>query len=312
MTALNQSDLINLNKIYHTNHSSLHFIYGASKSGKTTLVRDFAIKKNILYLSFSSMISQIQFPNIASHIAKKFNIKTSYKLYTNFQNILLLIDELLSHEKITIVFDDFDNILKIDKNALETLLEIWNKNLKKHNIQLIIISSVKFDDKINKKINKLSTYNFNMKKIYFSDIIQKTDTKIFEKIYIHSCFGSSDYVLSAYNKKVDFIKNLYNISMNPTSSFYNYGIDYLKINISETATYASILYAISIGNNKIGDIALYLNLSSTYLTRYIKKLQDLMILNKELPLNDKQKFSKLGRYHIEDNFLKFWFCYISK
>ena len=310
MTIPNQNDLITLNKIYHTNTSSIHFIYGASKSGKTTLIRDFIVKKNVLYLSFSSMLSQIQFPNLALYISKKFNIKTSFQLYTNFKNILLLIDELVTKDKITIVFDDFDNLLKIDKNALETLIHLWNKNLSKQNIQLIILSSIKFDEKITKKIEKISNFSFNMKKIYFANMLQQSDTKIFEKIYIHACLGSSNHILSFYNKKVDFIKNLYNIALNPLSSLYNYGIDYLKINISDTATYASILYAIAIGNNKIGDIALFLDVNSTYLTRYIKKLQDLMILKKELPLKDTHKFSKLGRYHIEDNFLKFWFCYI--
>ncbi|HIP56322.1 MAG TPA: ATP-binding protein [Arcobacter sp.] len=310
MTGLNQNDLINLNKIYHTNTASLHFIYGASKSGKTTFIRNFIVKKNILYLSFSSMLAKVQFPNIALNIAKKFNIKTSYQLYINFENILLLIDELISDEKIVVVLDDFDNLLKIDKTALEILIKIWSENLKKKNIQMIILSSVKFDDNLTKKITKISSFNFNMQKIYFADMIQKADAKILEKIYIYSCLGSSNHILSSYDKKLGFIKNLYNISMNTLSPFYNYGIDYLKINISDTATYATLLYAIAIGNNKIGEIALYLGVNSTYLTRYIKKLQDLMIIKKELPLKDKQKFSKLGRYHIEDNFLKFWFCYI--
>jgi len=310
MTALNEHDLINLNKTYHTNQSSLHFIYGASKSGKTTFIKDFMVKKNILYLSFSNMIPSILFPNIATLIAKKFNIKTSYQLYKSFQNILLLLDELISDEKITLVFDNFENLTKVEKDTFNILFKIWNNNLKSKNIQLIILSSIKFDDNINKKINKFSTYDINIQKIYFADMIQKSDAKIFDKIYIHACFGSSNYILSSYDKKLDFIKNLYKISMNPHSSHFNFGIDYLKINLSDITTYASILHAIAIGNNKIAQIASLLDVDSTYLSRYLKKLQDLMIIKKYLPLKDNHKFSKLGRYHIENNFLKFWFCYI--
>ena len=141
-------------------------------------------------------------------------------------------------------------------------------------------------------------------------MIGKSDTKLFDKIYIHSCFGSSNHILSFYDKKLDFIKNLYKISMNPQSIYFNFGIDYLKINISDISTYTSILHAISIGNNKIVQIATFLNVDSTYLSRYLKKLQDLMIIKKYLPIKDNHKFSKLGRYHIENNFLKFWYCYI--
>ena len=310
MTTINQNDLINLNKIYHKNSSSMHFIYGASKSGKTTFIKDFMIKKNVLYLSFTNMMPSILFPNIAKNIAKKFNIKTSYQLYTSFKNILLLIDELVKDEKLTLVFDDFDNLLKLQKDTFDILFKIWNNNLKYKNIQLILLSSIKFDEKINNKISKFSTFDIYIQKIYFADMIGKSDTKLFDKIYIHSCFGSSNHILSFYDKKLDFIKNLYKISMNPQSIYFNFGIDYLKINISDISTYTSILHAISIGNNKIVQIATFLNVDSTYLSRYLKKLQDLMIIKKYLPIKDNHKFSKLGRYHIENNFLKFWYCYI--
>ena len=35
-----------------------------------------------------------------------------------------------------------------------------------------------------------------------------------------------------------------------------------------------------------------------------------MIIRKELPLSKEQIFSKYGRYYINDNYLRFWFCYI--
>ncbi len=310
MSIINQNDLIALNKFYHIQKSSLHFVYGASYSGKTTLIRDFMVKKNILYIPFTSMLPNLLFSNITTLISKKFNIKISLSSYKSFEDILELLVELVLEDKVTIVFDNFHELLKIDKNALEIFIKIWNKKLKKLNIQLIILSSIKFDDKIAKKIQQIESFSFEIDKVSFSDILHKSDNKIFDKIYIHSCFGSSNYVLSAYDRKIDFIKNLHNIALNPNSKYFNFGIDYLKIYFSDITTYASILYAISIGNNKVGDIANVLNLSSTYLSRYINKLQLAMIIKKELPINDKFKFSKQGRYYIQNDFLKFWFCYI--
>jgi len=310
MSITNQNDLISLNRYYHIDKSSLHFIYGATYSGKTTFIRDFIVKKNILYIPFSSMLSSLLFPNIVALIAKKFNIKTSFGIYKSFEDILELIDELVSNQKITIIFDDFHELLKIDKDSISILVAMWNKRFKKKNIQLIILSSLKFEDKVLSKIEDIEDYSFEINKINFIDILQKSDAKIFEKIYIHSCFGSSSYLLSSYDKKVDFIKNLHNIALNPNSKYFNFGINYLKIHFSDVSTYASILYAIAIGNNKIGDIAEILNLNSTYLSRYINKLQKAMIIKKQLPLGDNFKHSKLGRYYIQNDFLKFWFCYI--
>ena len=94
------------------------------------------------------------------------------------------------------------------------------------------------------------------------------------------------------------------------SPIFEEGLNIIRQDLSDVLTYASILHSIAMGNNKIGDIANFLGLKSTYLTRYIQKLVDMMIISKTIPINDDKVKSKFGRYFIEDNYLKFWFCYV--
>jgi AAA+ ATPase superfamily predicted ATPase len=149
-----------------------------------------------------------------------------------------------------------------------------------------------------------------MEPFAFKTIKNKNGLSPIDKFYIYSFLSPSTYILSQYNTKIDFIKNVYNIALHPNSPFFYYGFDYLKRNLSEIGTFSSILHSIATGKNKMGDIANFLQLKSTYLTRYIQKLQDLMIIKKELPIAKTQVNSKYGRYYIQNNFLKFWFCYI--
>lgn len=309
METINIKELQILNNLYHNDDTSLSLIFAPLKGGKTTFLREFLVKKNHIYISFTHMLPELLFPQIAQNIAKKLNIKIPSTFFNTFDKVLALITEhsYTQKQKLVIVFDNFHILTKIDKNAYNTFLNFYDKT---PNLQFIITSASYFPTKVQKKFDKISFITFELEPFQFEYILKQPGLKILDKIYIYSCLGSSNYLLSKYNKKIDFIKNIYQITLNPNSTFFNYGDDYLNSNLSDITTYTSILYAIAIGNNKIGEIAKHLNLQSTYLSKYIQKLQDLMVIKKELPLTEKLTYSKLGRYFIQDNFLKFWFCYI--
>jgi hypothetical protein len=81
MTPINQDDLLKLNKSYHSVDSSLHCVYGATQTGKTTFIQDFIVKKNFLYFNAVPAINQLQYANFVNQINKKFKLKNSTKLY---------------------------------------------------------------------------------------------------------------------------------------------------------------------------------------------------------------------------------------
>ena len=76
-------------------------------------------------------------------------------------------------------------------------------------------------------------------------------------------------------------------------------------------SYFSIIKAIAAGNRKLGKIASVLETKQTSLTRYLKTLADLDILEREVPVTESNpQRSKSGQYRIKDNFLLFWFRYV--
>lgn len=307
MIPINQDELIQLNEYYHQNTSSCFCIYGSSKSGKTTFLRDFIIKKNFLYFEAYNATSSLLFDFYINIINKKFHTKHSSRYYNSFESILSLLNEQEYKEKTAIIFDNFHEILKVDKNAIEDLIKYYTKSFKKKSIQLICTFNT---TQYKEKFNKINTKSIFLKPFAFQAIEEKAALSPTDKFYIYSIFGASSYFLSFYNTKIELTKNVYQIVFQPNSPFYNYGFEYLQNEFGEIGTFASILYAISIGHHKIGQIAEFLDLPSSYLTRYIQKLQDKMIIKKELPIKKTNKTSKYGRYYINDNFMRFWFCYV--
>jgi hypothetical protein len=310
MHEINIKDLQNLNHSYHENSSSLHIIYGANKSGKTTFLKDFVVKKDYIYLSCTNTNKHIQISNFAKIISSKFKQKYIQSYFNKFEDILILLDKQTLKDKMVVIFDDFHNLLKVNKEELNILLNYWDKKLKHKNIQIVLTSAIIFDKSKYKKLISYKENIFFLEEVSFLNIKKKKNLSILDKLHIYSFFGSSDYLINYYNTKEEFIKNVYKIALVPSSPFFNYGFDYLKENISDISTYNAILYAIAKENNKISQIASFINLPASYLSRYIQKLIDLMIISRILPINDNFKNSKNGRYFLNDHFLKFWYCYI--
>ncbi len=85
----------------------------------------------------------------------------------------------------------------------------------------------------------------------------------------------------------------------------------MKDELAEPATFYSILQAVAAGHTRIGDLGSRLGVSPSHLSRYMKKLWELDIIAREVPVTEKNPLkSKLGRYRFHDRYLRFWFEYV--
>lgn len=304
-------ELEKLESSFNSPSASLDLIFGSQYSGKTALVNHFSTNKSRIYFSSFEMIPSAFFTQMANKITQFFYQSNFNSTATHFEQILQLFAKYNYDQKIVIVFDDFHQILKVDKEALNTLIEYWKKKLSKKNIQIIISSSLIFEDNSLNKLIKLSSQKIELNPLPFSSI-RKFFPNIsqIDHIYLYSLLGTSPYFLKYYNPKKEFSENVYNLFLSNNGFLSTLGIDILKSELNEIGTYGSILNAIAQGNTKIGDIANTLELKSTYLTRYLNKLVSMMVIKKVVPINEELQGSKFGRYTICDNAVKFWFSYI--
>lgn len=299
-----------LNEDFDKAKSSINFIFGRRKVGKTSLINEYTKNKKTLYLSAFETISSLFIKELKKTIDNFFDLNNSETI-NSLENLIVYLSKQEINNKIVIVFEDMQELLKIEKDFLINLNNYWTKYLKNLNMQLIISSSVLPNDFDNLQIANKIDNKIKLKSLSFK-IIEELYPNMSEeqRMHLFTVFGTNPEYLSLYNIQIDFISNIKENFLSRNSYLTNEGMNLIKKDLGDAATYCSILYAISIGNNKIGDIAECLNLKSSYLTRYMQKLLDLMIINKIVPINESLLKSKFGRYEIEDNFLKFWFRYI--
>ncbi len=306
-----KNELELLEKSFQSPNANIDLLFGSSFIGKTALLNQFLNDKKRLYFSSFEMLPTIFFTQMANKINQYFYQGSFNSTVSNFEQILQLLSKYNYDEKMVIVFDDFHQILKVDKEALEKLVEYWKKKLSKKNIQIIISSSLLFDDIQAKKFKSITNLYLELDALPFASIKQFfPNISQIDQIYLYSLLGTSPYFLKYYNPKKEFSENVYNLFLSNNGFLSSLGIDILKAELNEIGTYGSILHAIAQGNSKIGDIANTLELKSTYLTRYLNKLVSMMVIKKIVPINEESSSSKFGRYIICDNAVKFWFSYI--
>ena len=92
--------------------------------------------------------------------------------------------------------------------------------------------------------------------------------------------------------------------LNRSGYLYDEPYFLLQQEVSEVGSYFSIIKTIAAGNSKLSAISTVLEIKSTSLTKYLKTLMDLDIVEREVPVTeDTPEKSKKGLYKIKDNYL---------
>lgn len=85
----------------------------------------------------------------------------------------------------------------------------------------------------------------------------------------------------------------------------------LQKEVAEIGNYFSIIRAIAAGSSRLSAISGALEVKATSLTKYLKTLIDLDILEREVPVTEKNpELCKRGLYRIKDNYIRFWFVFV--
>lgn len=305
---------------YKRDGSAFSVIYGRRRVGKTALIKKFIEGKPALFIYATEANLLVQLEDLKPKLLQLLN-----KPYLNditlvsFEQMFSILTEYDFKQKLVIVIDEYQNLCKIDRAFSSLLQKVWDMQLKELNIHLILCGSVvsmMHSEVLNytAPLYGRRTSNIHLKPLKFDHInsfipnINKED-----EMRVFASFGTIPKYLEAYDPKKSFLQNVKEKILDKNSFLYQEGSFLLKQELNEVATYFSILETISKGETKIGNIASRLQLSPTYLTRYLSRLIDLDILIKEIPVTEKNPLkSKMGRYRFKDKFLNFWFFYVYK
>ncbi len=303
---------------YERKGSSLIILYGRRRLGKTTLSSAFMKDKNALYFLVTEE-NELQNRNAFKDAVADFcenELLKSAKI-DNWEILFKTFCDKTEKEKLLLIIDEFQYLGKSNAAFPSVFQKIWDTMLKDKNIMIIICGSLisMMEPQTLSYTSPLygrRTGQIKLKQIPFSCyhgfFPNKSRKELIEYFsvtggvpkYIELFFDSKD-IYSAIDKNI----------LSKSSFLYDEPKFLLQHEVTEIGSYFSVIKSIAAGNQKLSKIAGALEIKQTGLTRYLKTLIDLDILEREVPITEENpEKSKRGLYKIKDNFILFWFKFV--
>ncbi len=305
---------------YSSSNSAFTVIYGRRRVGKTALISKYIENKPHIYLYATEGNLALQLENFTKELTKLSDLSYAKNIkFKNFDEAFEFLANLKLSSKLVVAIDEYQNLCHLDNAFSSKLQRVWDLYLSRANIHLILCGSVlsMMHSEVlayNAPLYGRRTTNIHLKSVKFRYLSEFVPTlgKL-ELMELYASFGTIPKYLQMVDPSKSLLQNIEDHILNKNSYLYSEGMFLLKQEINDVGSYFAILESISKGNTKVGDISASLGLHSSHLPRYLNKLIELDIVQKEVPITETNPLkSKLGRYRIKDKFLNFWFYYVYK
>ncbi|MCD5415344.1 MAG: ATP-binding protein [Clostridiales bacterium] len=307
-----------LEKEYLQKRSSLVVVYGRRRIGKTALIREFVRNKAGIYF-------------LASEETERENLRAFQLMVAEFASDKLLqkasglawddiFATLIKHkpkEKKIVIIDEFQYLGKSNKAFPSIFQRVWDNVLKEESVMVILCGSLitMMESQVLNYASPLygrRTGQIKMKQIrfkHYSEFFENKNEN--ELIEYYAVTGGVPKYIELFNEESDIFLAIEKNILNRQSFLYEEPIFLLEREVGEIGTYFSIMKTIAKGNHKLGKIATALEVSQTSLTKYLSGLIELDLLERIVPVTEKNpEKSKKGLYFLKNNFIEFWFKFV--
>lgn len=307
-----------LEKEYARDGASLVVVYGRRRVGKTALLSEFIKGKPALYF-LATQESEAMNRNAFREKAAAF-AGNELLLEASVDRWEVIFKAVLSgafQAKPVIVIDEFQYLGKVNPAFPSVLQRIWDELLKDTNTMLILCGSLVSmmaaqTLSYNSPLYGRRTAQIRLKQISFRYYPAFCpDLPFRQQVERYAVTGGVPKYIESFSGCGDIFDGIEEKILNRSGYLYEEPYFLLQQEVSEIGGYFSVLRAIAFGNRKLSDIASSVEVKATDLTRTLKTLADLDLVEREVPVTEANpEKSKKGLYRITDNYIRFWFLFV--
>ncbi len=298
--------------------SKMSIIIGRRRIGKTELIKE-AFSDSV-YFFVSKKSEALLCEEFVDRLQKALDINV-FGEFKKFSHLFEYIMELAKQRHFTLIIDEFQEFLYINKTIYSDMQNIWDSYKNSSKLNLVLSGSIYslmkriFEDKkeplFGRADSKISLKPFTV--FTLKDIMQKYNPNFTNSdlltFYILTG-GVAKYVEIFVDKRAFTLEKALNLIFNDYSLFLDEGKNLLIEEFGkEYTTYFSILSLLASSKTSRVEIESILNKN---IGGYLDRLEnEYSIIKKIRPIFAKEG-SRNIKYEIEDNFFNFWFRFIYK
>ena len=318
-----QRELEELNAVLSTGGAQFLLLYGRRRVGKTTLVLHWAEKTGRPFLywvatrdtpvrlraDFSRTLWNWAYPE-----------SRAAPLFHSWKEVFEATAELLKGRSAILIMDEFSYAAESDPSLPSSLQAAWDHLFRRQGCTVVLTGSqiglmtrlMGYDAPLYGRF----TAQLPVEPLPFPTLKEFLPRySVAERVAVYAVAGGIPAYVERFNDRQSVGANIQRLFVQRTGMFRSEPFLLIGDVIRrETQTYESVLKAVASGLHTPAEIAKALEVSSSYLSSYLRQLESLHLLERRLPATvapEKRGTSRKSRYYLADPYLRFYFRFIA-
>jgi AAA+ ATPase superfamily predicted ATPase len=316
-----ERELADLTALWQHPEAQLAIVYGRRRTGKTTLLAQFAQDKPHLFWVADRFPAQTLLANFSQTIYRlEHSMMESSPgfTYPDWEMAFHSLGQLAQERRMAAVLDEFPYAVEAEPALPSLLQSLWDHHLKQTQLFLVLCGS-----HIGMMERELMAYRAPLygrrtgqlliRPLDFSALSQFfPHWSPIQQVTAYAILGGIPSYWEQFEPHHTIETNIREYILRSSSLLYFEPLFLLYEELREPRNYMGILRAIAYGHRQMQDIAAASGVSRTNLPRYLETLRDLHLVERHVPATERQpERSRRGFYRLADNYLNFYFRFVA-
>jgi uncharacterized protein len=318
-----QRELEELNRIISQSDAQFILVYGRRRVGKTTLLLNWAEQSGkpfIYWVASRDTPTQVRLGFTRAVWRWAHPESQAVPRFDSWEDAFEMTAQLIGDQSMIVILDEFSYAAESDHSLASHLQAAWDHLFKDRRASIVLSGS-----HIGMMVNLIGyqaplygrfTAQLPVDPLSFTalgDFLPRYTAA--ERVAVYAVTGGVPAYLERFDDRRSLSENIRELFMQRTSIFRTEPFFLIGDVIRrETQTYEAVLKSIAAGNSTPHEIGNSLGISSSYLSPYLKQLEELHLVKRRIPATtppERRESTKTSQYHLIDPYLRFYFRFIA-
>ena len=315
-----EPELAVLDELAASDRAELFVLYGRRRVGKTELLQQFCKRPG--RRSVYHLAAQVRDRDNLRGFRDALRDGLGDPLvegveFTDWSAALSFAAERAGDERLVVVLDEFPYLCEGCKGLPSLLQQFWDSRGKRSRLMLVLCGSqMSFMEKEvlaeRSPLFGRRTAQRRLEPLPPAEALRFFPRwKLADRVLAYAILGGMPAYLQRFDDRRSLRENLLRELLRPEGYLFDEVNFLLRTELTNPATYNSILGAVAGGAERVGDIALWVGVDSTTANKYLHVLRELRLVDREIPVTDPDPLrSRRGTYRVADRFVAFHFRHL--
>ncbi len=307
-----------LEELAESEKPELYVLFGRRRVGKTELLQQFCRGRRAVYFLAAQVREKDNLRAFRDALVECLDDPLAGSVqFADWTAALQFVSERAKNERLVVVLDEFPYLCESSPGLPSEIQRFWDTRGKSSKLMLVLCGSqISFmEQEVLAERSPLFGRRTAQRRL---EPLAPQDALTFfpkwdldDRVLAYAILGGMPAYLGRFDDGRSLQENLLRECLRPEGYLFDEVQFLLRSELTNPATYNSILAAVARGVDKVGDIALGVGVESAHANKYLSTLRELRLIERDVPMTDPDPLrSRRGTYRIADRFLAFHFRHI--